>query len=257
MTTATITYHQKAYTFNPLQPLDISMPLHNRELQPECFWAEPVKFETIRVGDYVGSVAEGGSTNYKRVHLTPHGNGTHTECYGHISADENATIHNCLKRFLFVAQLITIQPRKLGNGDEVVMQEDVQKQLEGINPEAVILRTSPNSNEKLTRHYSGTNPPYLESSIGQYLAGKGVQHLLLDLPSVDREMDEGKLLCHHGFWQYPKNTRCGATITELIYVPDHIADGLYLLNLQIASLQLDASPSKPILYSLSPEFPEL
>lgn len=254
---ATITYHNQTYTFNPLQPLDISMPLHDRQMQPECFWAEPVQFDVIRVGDFVGSVAEGGSTNYKRVHVTPHGNGTHTECYGHISADENATIHNCVKRFLFVAQLVTVQPQKLENGDEVVMLEDVKAQLQGIKCDAVILRTLPNTNDKLTRHYSGTNPPYLEHTIGQYLAEKGIQHLLLDLPSVDRELDEGKLLCHHAFWQYPKNTRCGATITELIYAPDHITDGLYLLNLQIASLQLDASPSKPVLYSLSPVFPQL
>jgi arylformamidase len=254
---ATITYHDQLYSFNPLQPLDISMPLHDKQLQPECFWAEPTAFDVIRVGDFVGSVAEGGSTNYKRVHVTPHGNGTHTECYGHISPDEHATIHNCLKRFLFVAQLITITPQKKENGDEVVLLDDVKSQLQNLKPEAVIIRTLPNTDAKLTRHYSGTNPPYLEHTIGQYLAEKGVQHLLLDLPSVDREMDEGKLLCHHAFWQYPHNTRCGATITELIYAPDHVADGLYLLNIQITSLQLDASPSKPVLYSLSPVFPEL
>lgn len=254
---ATITYHNQTYTFNPLSPLDISMPLHDDDVQPECFWAEPAMFDVIRVGDFVGSVAEGGSTNYKRIHLTPHGNGTHTECYGHISADENATIHNCLKRFLFVAHLITVTPQKYENGDEVVLLEDVKAQLQSIKTEAVILRTTPNTADKLTRHYSGTNPPYLEPTIGQYLAEKGVQHLLLDLPSVDRELDEGKLLCHHTFWQYPKNTRCGATITELIFVPDHIRDGLYLLNLQITSLQLDASPSKPVLYPLTPVYPAL
>ncbi|ARS36947.1 cyclase family protein [Pontibacter actiniarum] len=254
---ASITYHNQTYTFNPLEPLDISMPLHQELPQPECFWAEPVSYETIRVGDFVGSVAEGGSTNYKRVHITPHGNGTHTECYGHISADANATIHNCLKHFLFVAQLITVAPQKQENGDEVVVLEDVQRQIGAQKPEAVILRTSPNSEEKLTRHYSGTNPPYLDHRIGQYLAQNSIQHLLLDLPSVDRESDGGELLCHHAFWQYPHSTRCGATITELVYAPDRVADGLYLLNLQIASLQLDASPSKPVLYRLSPVYPQL
>jgi arylformamidase len=250
MTVATITYQNKAYSFNPLEPLDISMPLHQEELQPECFWAEPVSFETIRVGDFIGSVKEGGSTNYKRLHLTPHGNGTHTECYGHISADVNATIHNCLKRFLFVAQLITVTPQKQDNGDEVIKLEDIEQQLRGTKPEAVIIRTLPNTNAKLIRHYSGTNPPYLDYRITELLASLEIEHLLLDLPSVDREMDGGKLLAHHAFWQYPDNTRCGATITELIYVPDHIQDGLYMLNLQIISLQLDASPSKPILYRL-------
>ena len=76
----------------------------------------------------------------------------------------------------------------------------------------------------------------------------GVKHLLLDLPSVDREEDGGALLGHKAFWQYPENARNNCTITELIYVPDRILDGDYLLNLQIASLELDVSPSKPLLY---------
>ena len=79
-----------------------------------------------------------------------------------------------------------------------------------------------------------------------------VQHLLLDLPSVDREEDAGQLLAHHAFWQYPAQPRREATITELIFVPDEVADGLYLLNIQITSLELDASPSKPVLYLLTP-----
>ncbi|QCR23920.1 cyclase family protein [Pontibacter sp. SGAir0037] len=252
MTSASITFKGQTYGFNPLEPLDISMPLHDRQPQPECFWAEPVAFETIVAGNFVGSVAEGGSTNYKRIHLTPHGNGTHTECYGHIAADASATIYNCLKRYLFVAKLITVAPQELENGDRVIVLEDVERHLLENTPEAVILRTLPNTAEKLTRHYSGTNPPYLDHRLAALLAEKGVEHLLLDLPSVDREQDEGKLLAHRAFWQYPHNTRTGATITELIYVPDAIEDGLYLLNLQLISLQLDASPSKPTLYRLNP-----
>ena len=34
----------------------------------------------------------------------------------------------------------------------------------------------------------------------------------------------------------------------MIYVPNDIDDGMYLLNLQIASFENDASPSKPVLY---------
>jgi hypothetical protein len=77
------------------------------------------------------------------------------------------------------------------------------------------------------------------------------------LPSVDREEDQGKLLAHKAFWNV-KNTqelnpdaRLSCTITELIFVPDAIQDGTYLLNLQIASFENDASPSKPVLYALT------
>jgi len=38
-----------------------------------------------------------------------------------------------------------------------------------------------------------------------------------------------------------------ATITEMVFVDDSIADGLYLLNLQVASLRNDAAPSRPVI----------
>ncbi|AKQ47192.1 metal-dependent hydrolase [Rufibacter radiotolerans] len=253
LSAATLTFRNRTYQFNPLQPLDISLPLAPGLDNVNCFWAEPVQIETIRVGDYVGSVALGGSTNYQRVHLTPHGNGTHTECYGHISPDPAATLDKCLNRFLFVAQLVSVTPQPQDNGDLVVMAQDVLSKLSLENlPEALVLRTLPNSLEKRTAHYSGTNPTYLEPALAEFLAANGIEHLLLDLPSVDREEDGGQLLAHHAFWQYPANTRVHATITELIFVPDAVEDGWYLLNLQVTSLVLDASPSKPVLYALRP-----
>ncbi|MBD2769632.1 cyclase family protein [Hymenobacter sp. BT664] len=253
---ATFPYAGRLYTYDPAAPLDVSLPLAPGADQVSCFWAEPVQFDTIRVGSFVGSVALGGSTNYQRVHVTPHGNGTHTECYGHIAPDPAATLNQCLRRFLFVARLVSVAPRAQPNGDLVVMLADVQaalaSQADGSVPEALVLRTLPNDPAKRSRHYSGTNPPYVEPALAHFLVAQHVQHLLLDLPSVDREEDAGQLLAHHAFWRYPAQPRCGATITELIFVPDEVADGLYLLNIQITSLELDASPSKPVLYKLSP-----
>ncbi|TGE13422.1 cyclase family protein [Hymenobacter elongatus] len=251
---ATYSHQGLAYSFDPAAPLDISLPLAAGPGQVNCFWAEPVQVDVIRVGSFVGSVALGGSTNYQRVHLTPHGNGTHTECYGHISPAPEATLNRCLLRFLFVAQLVSVAPRVQPNGDFVVMLADVQPLLEAAaaTPEAVVLRTLPNDDAKRQRHYSGTNPTYLEPALAHYLVARNVQHLLLDLPSVDREEDSGELLAHHAFWQYPAQTRTHCTITELIFVPNSVSDGLYLLNLQVTSLELDASPSKPVLYQLRP-----
>ncbi len=250
--TATYSYLGRTFAFDPCEPLDISLPLAPGPDQVSCFWAEPVQFDVIRVGSFVGSVAQGGSTNYQRVHLTPHGNGTHTECYGHISPDPTATLNRHLRRFLFVAQLVSVAPRPQPNGDLVVMLADVEPLLAAAAaaPEALVLRTLPNEEAKRSRQYSGTNPTYLEPALAHYLVAQKIQHLLLDLPSVDREEDSGELLAHHAFWQYPDATRQDCTITELIFVPDEVKDGLYLLNLQITSLELDASPSKPVLYQL-------
>jgi hypothetical protein len=41
-----------------------------------------------------------------------------------------------------------------------------------------------------------------------------------------------------------------ATITEFIFVDDLIYDGTYILNLQIAPIENDASPSKPTIYKV-------
>ena len=252
----TYPYAGRTYTFDPTSPLDISLPLAPGPSQVNCFWAEPVQFDTIRVGSFVGSVALGGSTNYQRVHLTPHGNGTHTECYGHISPDPAVTLNQCLRRFLFVARLVSVAPRPQPNGDLLVMLADVQAALanqpDQSVPEAFILRTLPNAPAKRHRQYSGTNPTYTEPALAEFLVEHNVRHFLLDLPSVDREEDAGQLLAHHAFWQYPEQPRHDATITELIFVPDDVPDGLYLLNIQVTSLELDASPSKPVLYQLTP-----
>ena len=255
MNQPTFPHAGRTYSYDPAAPIDISLPLAPGDEQVNCFWAEPVQFDTIRVGSFVGSVALGGSTNYQRIHVTPHGNGTHTECYGHISPDPAVTLNQCLRRFLFVARLVSVAPRSQPNGDLVVMLADVQaalaQQPDRSIPDALVLRTLPNDAGKRRRQYSGTNPTYIEPALAEWLVEYNVQHFLLDLPSVDREEDAGQLLAHHAFWRYPSQPRCGATITELIFVPDEVADGLYLLNIQITSLELDASPSKPVLYLLN------
>ena len=89
-----------------------------------------------------------------------------------------------------------------------------------------------------------------------YLCEIGIKHLLIDLPSVDKEVDEGKLVSHKAFWNVKNvqkvndDARFDSTITELIFVEDVIKDGSYILNLQIASFENDASPSKPVLYQV-------
>ncbi|MFM7815262.1 MAG: cyclase family protein, partial [Flavobacteriales bacterium] len=96
--------------------------------------------------------------------------------------------------------------------------------------------------------YSNTNFPYMTAEATAWLASMGVEHLLVDLPSIDREEDCGELLAHHAFWQYPQNTRRGCTISEMIFVPNEITDGEYLLLLAPASFANDAAPSRVVLY---------
>ncbi len=245
-------FQGKGFRFNPLTPLDLSLPIEANNQNPNCYYAEVPTFHTIRAGSFVGSVAEGGKVNYQKITFTPHGNGTHTETYGHISADKDATLYNCLKQHLFFAQIITVTPEKIKNpeNDHIIFWGNIQKSLGNIMPEAIILRTLPNDNTKKNRQYTNTNPPYLDKKVGENLAKLEIKHLLVDLPSVDREIDGGVLACHHAFWRYPHNPRKDCTITELIYVPDNVPDGFYLLQLQPPNFQLDAFASKIVVYAL-------
>ena len=72
--------------------------------------------------------------------------------------------------------------------------------LNGKIPEALVIRTLPNSASKLSKKYSHTNPPFLAEDAAGFICESGIQHLLIDLPSVDKEKDEGKLLAHKAFW---------------------------------------------------------
>ncbi len=231
------------------RPLDISIPLREGPDTVNCFHAPLMEATPVRAGDFTGSVELGGPVNFFNVRINPHGNGTHTECVGHITR-EKFTLNQCLTNFHFVAKLHSVFPQAQIDGDRVVTREQVEGALEPGEAEAFILRTLPNHEDKCRRHYSGANPPYLHPDAVSWLTACGVSHLLIDLPSVDREEDGGKLAAHRAFWNYPDAPRTGSTITELIFVNNLIPDGLYLLNIQITSIELDASPSKPVLYAL-------
>ena len=245
----TLQHHNQNYQADLSQPIDISIPLKTGDQTVNCFYAPLMETSPVVVGDFIGSTAKGGPVNFLNVRLNPHGNGTHTECVGHISTAP-FTINQSLNNFHFMAKLVSIYPSRDVNNDRVILKNQVEEILQKGETEALVIRTLPNDDLKLQTKYSGNNPPFVHHAAIDYLVECGIQHLLIDLPSVDREEDEGKLLAHKAFWQYPDNVRKNCTISELIYVPNGIKDGLYLLNLQIASFEIDVSPSKPVLYDL-------
>lgn len=237
------------------KPIDISISLSNTDENPIAWYIEKPVIEPVVFGDWIGKVSEGSSsTNFNNIYFNPHGHGTHTECLGHITK-EFYSINQSLKQFFFLAELISVQP-ELQNDDLVITKIQIEKALNGISPEAIIIRTLPNTSEKLSMKYSNTNPPYLSEDAAIFIRESGIQHLLIDLPSVDKEHDQGKLLAHKAFWNVHDvnnlnaDARINSTITEMIFVNDAVKDGSYLLNLQIAPFENDASPSKPILFAI-------
>lgn len=229
------------------QPIDLSIPLRNGAHNPNAFYIGDPEMTPFQMGTFIGKVSEGGPCNVEQISFSPHGNGTHTECVGHIST-ERISIQACLKRFHFKARVVSIEPASFG-ADHRISAAQMREACRGLaGVEAVVVRSLPNAKEKLSMRYSGSNPAYFEPAALDWLQQQGVLHLLTDLPSVDKEEDGGSLSAHHAFWQHPHQPRFNATITELIYVPDAVPDGDYLLNLMIAAFESDASPSKPVLY---------
>ena len=231
------------------EPVDLTIPLKNGSENPNCFWAPVPEFSPVRAESFVGSTAEGGSVNFFNVKINPHGNGTHTECVGHI-AREPYVIRECLKEHHFIAALVSVYPQRMDDGDRIILGEQLEDCISNPEVSALIIRTLPNDIWKKTVNWSDSNPPYLHHEAISFLVDKGIRHLLIDLPSVDREVDGGKLLGHKAFWQYPDNIRTDCTMTEMIYVPNEIRDGLYLLNIQTLAMDLDVSPSRIVIYKL-------
>lgn len=240
------------YRCNLSKPLDLSIPSG----QVKCFYATDYASQPYRSGDFIGAVKAGAPVNFFDVQINPHGNGTHTECLGHITPEQEL-VNDQLQQYHFPAAVVSVPLTTLENGDQVISRMSLENACPQNMPPALIIRTLPNKQQKLTADYSGTNPPYLSTEAMRFIVEQQVKHLLIDLPSVDREVDEGKLLGHHLFWDLTNevarpSTRQDCTISELIFVDDHIEDGRYLLNLQIPNIPLDAVPSKPVLYRLQP-----
>ncbi len=247
-----ITIIDEKFKIDLRQPIDISMEISN-DINPIAWYLGLPKIEPVQIDDWIGSVNSGKSaTNFNNIYFNPHAHGTHTECLGHITKDFYS-INDCLKHFFFKAQLLSVSPEMINN-DWLITKKQLVGKIK--NADTLIIRTLPNSATKKTMNYSHTNPAYFEKDAVEFMVESGIQHLLVDLPSIDKEKDEGKLLCHKAFWQIDDvniisdKVRKNATITEFIFVSDEIEDGDYILNLQIASINNDATPSKPILYKI-------
>lgn len=243
---ATIKYKSKTFKIDLTKPLDVSIAVRGDDKTINAWYLDTPKIVPHEQDGFTGSVLSGSAVNFNNISFNPHSHVTHTETVGHIT-EEIYSINKYLDTYFFLAEVITVAPERAGD-DFVISKNQMQYAIGNKKRDAVLIRTLPNTNDKLTKDYSNTNPPYLLEDATIYLREKGIKHLLIDLPSVDRERDEGRLLSHNAFWNTSGKLRLDATITEFIFVPNSIEDGMYVLNLQVAPFENDASPSRPVLY---------
>jgi arylformamidase len=265
-------------------PVSLAIDLDFSPRQPRHFGAPPATSRPFAVPGFSGSVEQGASCNCQTLTLVPHCNGTHTECVGHLTR-EPVDAHRVAPLGLLPALLVSIEPVDAQAskestdpvphaGDRLITRHALAESWSiagtqiGLAPElrqpapfaprALIIRTLPNQPAKQHRDYSDSTPPYLSREAAELLVERGIEHLVVDLPSIDRSHDEGRLTAHRIFFGLPpasvaleQATRDRATVTELAYIPDTATDGPYLLELQVPALGGDAVPSRPLLYALS------
>ena len=245
---AIIEYNSRKIEIDVSKPIDISIAIDVTKENVNAWDIEDPKIFPESYEGEIIKVSEGAVVNFNNIHFNPHSHITHTECVGHITEKVHSVNQN-LKHYFFVAEVVTVAPESRGE-DFVISEKQLKTALRNKKRDEIVIRTLPNLSDKKRMRYSNTNPPYLLEEAAIYLREKGIKHLLIDLPSVDKEKDGGKLLSHNAFWNTSGKLRMDATITEFIYVPNVVEDGEYLLNLMIAPFENDATPSKPILYKI-------
>ena len=277
-------------------PVSLAIEIDFTGTEPRHFGAPRASARPFAAAGFAGAVAAGASCNCSTVTLTPHCNGTHTECAGHLTVQPLDALR-VVPAGLLPAVLLTVAPQvsrdtgetpdettdpppraddrlvtrrllaaawaarsgssRSGSSHTVPNALVPNALVPNALVRALVIRTLPNSPDKRHRDYSGETAPYLTLEAAQWLVERGIEHLVVDLPSIDRIEDEGRLTAHRVFFGLPPGARelplarrARCTITELAYVPDSTADGAYLLELQVPALGGDAVPSRPLLYSL-------
>ena len=252
--------------------------------QPRAFQLPPAGTEWL----YRCAVAGRCAVNVGELRCCAHGAGTHTECVGHIAPTlpKIITLDECgvPLPLLVPAVLLSVAPSTLREsgerysdltdaGGQADAGEDAyasdlvitHSNLESLQREtrnafaggppagaALCIRVLPNDDGKRTRNWTGAGAPYFTRDAVEWIVAEGYHHLLVDMPSVDREDDGGRLVAHRALLRAPMSGTTFSptphTITELCFFPDSLGDGSYMLSLQVPKIDMDAAPSRVLLY---------
>jgi kynurenine formamidase len=235
----------------------LALPLDFDQAQPQHFGAPPATSQPFRSGTFAGEVARGASCNCRRITLVPHCNGTHTESASHLTVQQRP-LYEIVPAGPIPAILLTVPPAHHSasaeasdpapqGADRLITRGGLLAAWRnaGNPPRALLLRTGTRWDER--------EPPYLSSQLVDELVARGIEHLVTDLPSIDRLEDDGRLTAHRIFFGLPQRSsdlaqasRGQCTITELARFPASLQDGPCAVQLQIPAFGGDAVPSRPL-----------
>jgi kynurenine formamidase len=236
----------------------LAMTLDFNGPQPQHFGAPPARSTPVQIGSFEGDVTRGASCNCNSITLIPHCNGTHTESVGHLTTGFRP-LHEFVPLWPIPALLLTVDVASAADTTEDSVP--APRQGDRLITRAALLRRWPASAQQAPRALllrttsaaQDANPPYLTRQAASEMVQRGIEHLVVDLPSVDRSSDDGKLTAHRIFFGLPAGatdaslaTRSHCTITEMAQFPPRLPDGPCALQLQIPAFSGDAVPSRPL-----------
>jgi kynurenine formamidase len=198
------------------EPIPVSRPVvfQPKTKASNAFYLPVINWKTLELGDrFIGDVNRGGSCNVDILSYVPHGI-THIETAAHILSpgsqpcfvDEIPPGH--LSGIVYLIDLTAPGPGAMPgaeSGQQVswkAVEEKLQQNKLPISMLAIKTKAS-----LLPAAYDFSGKDFLSISPE---AAKGIHHykypitcLLLDLPSIDPEADEGKLLAHRCYFGLP------------------------------------------------------
>lgn len=229
---------------------------NNVAKQPKHFGASAPFKTPMKAGSFIGDVSKGGSCNAFVLNFNVHCLATHTETFWHFK-ESGPSPYEAVSLPFYFGKLITVTPASdigdetysvgLDKGDLVITRSMLESQVSGDTKlEALIVRTLPNSESKKLCEWGKTCPqPFFTKEAGEYIEKIGIKHLIVDFPSVDKGNDDGHLLVHKTFLN-----AVDKTISEMAFISEDIADGIYGVSISVPKMVCDAAPSNIKLHSL-------
>jgi kynurenine formamidase len=245
-----------------LAPVSLARTLRFDGLDPRHFGAPPPAAPPLRLATFSGAVGTGASCNCRVLTLVPHCHGTHTESVAHLT-HEPLDVCTVAPLAPMPAWLVSVRPAGAHEtmedsvpapqpGDRLLTRAAIEAgwpARNGFAPRALILRSG---------HGEAADDdlaPYLSRQAVGLLVERGIEHLVVELPSIDRSHDEGVLCGHRQFFGMPPGSRHlgdaarpHCTITEYAAVPATLPDGPCFLQLALPRLAGDAVPSQPVYF---------
>ncbi len=260
---AKIKIKDKKYEIDLNKFYDISISIDIDKKSPSFYDEDPIKINYYKdQNNKIWSTKEGASCNVPIIDLNIHCGSTHSECRSHITK-EDLYISEIIDSSFMPCILISVEPTKLighdnyhcktDEKDYIITKEILLDKLESSidnNIEALIIRTLPNIPDEISsKNYNNEENPFFSNEAINYIRLLGIKHLVIDLPSIDKINDGGLLGNHRIFWDLEKEGNRN-TITEFALIDNSINDGFYLLSLSILNINLDTSPSRPLIYPI-------